>query len=130
MLALLCEESFDTDEIKAAIAEGKEALIKCLRSNNMYPPAVYASRIAESVNTLFNQEDDTTAELMFDDKKLLGSVTTESLEFENQDEDVDLDLDEDSDDLDELLDGDDINIQNSSSLKIADDEAPEAEDET
>jgi hypothetical protein len=49
MLSLLCEEAYDYKTIKAAISAGSEMLISALRTNNLYPPGIYAEKIASAV---------------------------------------------------------------------------------
>ena len=44
-LSLLCEETYDYQTIKSAISAGKDTLIAALRTNNMYPPGIYAMQL-------------------------------------------------------------------------------------
>ena len=53
MLSLLCEEAYGYQTIKSAISNGKEELISALRTNNMYPPGIYAEKIADAVIKLY-----------------------------------------------------------------------------
>jgi hypothetical protein len=129
MLSLLCEEAYDYKTISSAISEGKEKLISALRTNNMYPPGIYAEKIAEAVIDLHTSKDKESVELYFDDINLLskkrgtGKVTEQ--------------LDDDSTDLDEMLEDDfDESYQDkdelkkgNSSLKIADDDFADIDDE-
>ena len=70
-LSLLCEEEYDNKIIKSAISQGKEALISELRTNNMYPPGVYAEKIAQAVIDIFGSKDSQSIELSFNDIDLL-----------------------------------------------------------
>jgi hypothetical protein len=49
ILSLLCEETYDQKLIRSAIKSGKEDLIAALRTNNLYPPGIYADKIANAV---------------------------------------------------------------------------------
>ena len=44
MLSLLCEESYNGPFIESAISAGKDALIVALRTQNLYPPGLFAAR--------------------------------------------------------------------------------------
>ena len=47
MLSLLCEEAYDCQTIKSAMLQPERiTLIVALRTNNMYPPGIYAEQIA------------------------------------------------------------------------------------
>ena len=99
MLSLLCEEEYDNKIIKSAISKGKEALISELRTNNMYPPSVYAEKIAQAVIDIFNSKDSQSIELSFNDVDLL---IKEQAPSEDTDE-----IESIADDIDELI-GDDL----------------------
>ena len=128
MLSLLCEEAYDYNTIASAISEGKEELIAVLRTNNMYPPGIYAEKIAEAVMDLNTSKDKDSAELYFDDVNLLtknretGKVV-EQLEDDSADLDdmLEDDFDESYQDKDELKKG-------NKTLKIADDDYVDIDD--
>jgi len=96
MLSLLCEEAYDYKTIKSAISAGPEALISALRTNNLYPPGIYAEKIASAVTELYKAKDQESLELFFDDINLLAQKR-EIAEVTEQ-------LEDDSADLDEMLD--------------------------
>ena len=96
MLSLLCEEAYDYKTIKSAISSGTESLISALRTNNLYPPGIYAAKIASAVAELYNSKDQETRELFFDDINLLAKHR-KIAEIAKQ-------LEDDSPDLDEILD--------------------------
>ena len=98
-LSLLCEEEYDNKIIKSAISKGKEALISELRTNNMYPPGVYAEKIAQAVIDIFGSKDSQSIELSFNDVDLLIKEQASS-------EDID-ETESIADDIDELI-GDDL----------------------
>ena len=78
-MSLLCEETYPIDIIHSAIAAGENALVQALRTNNLYPPRMYAHKIAAAIIGLCNQEHGDTAELIFDDAELL-SIERQSIE--------------------------------------------------
>ena len=128
-LSLLCEEAYDYKTIKSAVSAGKDALISTLRTNNLYPPGIYAEKIANAVIELHTSKDEESLELFFDDINLLAKKRKAS-EITEQ-------LEDDSDDLDGMLEDDfddDLSEKNGlkkidSSLKIEDDDYVDINDE-
>lgn len=130
ILSPLCEESYEIKAIKAAIAEGKEALIAALRTKNMYPPGIYAGKIAATMTELLKSKDEHSTELFFNDIELLAPEVEEN--------DIETELSAESEAIDELLE-DDYNEEEieekgaikkiNSSLKIADDESGDVDDD-
>ena len=109
MLSLLCEEAYDFKTIRSAISAGSETLIASLRTNNLYPPAIYAEKIASSVAELYKSKDQESMELFFDDLNLLGKKrdvadVTEQLDDDETDLDVMIedDYEDDFEDKDDL----------------------------
>lgn len=125
-MSLLCEEAYDNQAIEAAISKGNSALSLALRTVNMYPPNLYAQKIADSVKTLYGPENGDTIELTFDDADFLCQENPPEIEVE--------DIEDDSDDIDSLLEDDlddeDKIVHINSSLKVADDETLDIDDET
>ena len=102
-LSLLCEEAYDYATIKSAVAEGKEALISTLRTNNFYPPGIYAEKIAAALYQLHKSKAEEPVELFFDDVNLLikkRKSTETSVSGQPEDDSADLDdmLEDDYDD--------------------------------
>ncbi|QTA78203.1 Uncharacterized protein dnl_04200 [Desulfonema limicola] len=133
ILSLLCEQVYDSSLVEAAAGENRETLIALLRTQNMYPPSLYMEKIADSVIELYGPGDISSAEIFFDDSDFLVSQQEEIDALAGLDDDSD-DLDDlldDADDLDDaLVDDDDIsNIGSNSSIKIADDESLDIEDD-
>jgi len=92
MLSLLCQEEYDYKIIKSAISKGKEALISELRTNNMYPPSVYAEKMAQAVIDIFGSKGSQSVEIAFNDVDLLikEQALSEDLdETENTVDDID-----------------------------------------
>jgi hypothetical protein len=120
ILSPLCEEIYELESINSAIAGGKAVLIAALRTKNMYPPGIYAQKIADAVVQLLSSAKVQSTELFFDDVELLGQ---EEIGLEEG-------LGADSEDIDDLLQEDyDDEYENkdaitklNSSLKVADNE--------
>jgi hypothetical protein len=132
ILSLLCEETYDQKVIRAAIKSGKDDLISALRTNNLYPPGIYAKKIADAVKELYATRGKESEELFFDDLELLARVKepksrTAEEPVEKQDEELD-DLLEDGFESD--YENEDPPKKLDSSLKIADDEYGDSTDES
>jgi hypothetical protein len=131
-LSLLCEETYDYPSIKKAVSTGKDALISALRTNNMYPPGIYAEQIAEAVIDLNSTAERESVELFFDDINLIAKTRDavkvgEHLEDETEDTDLDDMLEEDFDDG--YPEKDDLD-QSDSPLQIEDDDYMDADEST
>ncbi len=130
VLSLLCEERFDDAVIRESMDSGREALIAVLRTRNLYPPKAYSERIAAAAETLYGSAENDSIELFFDDLELLSREQRPATLIEESEED--------SDEIDELLDD---NFENEyengeapikdvkDSLKIADDDPVDVEDD-
>ena len=129
ILSLLCEESYADDAIVSAIQSGTDTLVRALRTRNMYPPSTFANKIASAVIALYENGEDQSLEIMFDDKELF-----EKEEEAAESEDA---VDADSEDIDELLDDEIEDVYEDkklikdlkSSLKVADDDAIDTDEE-
>ena len=97
-LSLLCEEAYDFKIIKSAIKAGGDVLISALRTKNMYPPGLYAKKIADAVVELSKSKDKESVELLFDDIELLAKGRHHAAIVEQ--------LEDDASDLDEILEDD------------------------
>ena len=71
--SLLHTVNYDGDIIRAAVNEGKEALISELRSDDFFPIRSCAEIIAERVIEIFEDNGDLSDELFFDDQPPLVS---------------------------------------------------------
>ncbi|MDZ7582557.1 MAG: hypothetical protein U5R30_18755 [Deltaproteobacteria bacterium] len=137
ILSPLCEESYDIDALAAAVSGGRSALVAALRTKNMYPPGFYAERIADAVAELLEGRERQVAELLFDDIELLNrerEIERQQAEVAEKakinDEVVQIDellADDFEDDEDDFEGGGEIKDINS--LKVADDEYVEGEEE-
>jgi hypothetical protein len=116
LFSLVCEETYDGEEIASAVSAGKLKLIARLRTPNLYPIAEYADKIADAVLGFFKKgaKTDEPAELVFDDIKIVKkgentpvqherpaiAVIDDLLEEENLDDAGDADDAEEDDELD------------------------------
>jgi len=122
VLSLLCEETYADQVIESFIKSGKASLIKTLRTKNLYPPVIYADKIADAVIALYGSSDRESVDLIFDDIELLNGEPVPEAAAE--------DIEEDSSNLDELIEDDFSDAladgnklrKLDSSLKIADDD--------
>ncbi len=126
ILSLLCEETYDSKLIRTAINRGRDKLISTLRTNNLYPPGIYAKKIADSVKELYAAKGSESMDLFFDDLELLAADS----EPESSADDKKEAAEEQGEDMDELLEDDfeseyeekDKISKLDSSLKIASDD--------
>ena len=131
LLSQLCEETYAGDMVAEAVVQGKEALISRLRTRNMYPPSIYMDRIADQVMELYGVEGGSSAEVLFDDIELIIKDREVAAAIALDDDSADLeDLLDDDDSLDdEFGDDDGLNINANASLKIADDDSLDVDDD-
>ena len=129
MMSLLCEESYTLPSITAALQEGPQALINAIRTNNMYPPTLFAQAIAEAITGLLTEGGNQSAELFFVDKDLFNQdiVLPGEETAEESEEDVDVDelLD---DDIEDDFEDDKVLKELKSSIQVADDDTDEVDD--
>lgn len=102
MFSLIFEETYENSMIRAAMEEGKDALIAGIRTPNLYPIAEYVDKIADTIIEQFsNTPSEEPVELVFNDIKLMhkDKAAAEAEDLED-DESVEIDdlLDDDSDD--------------------------------
>ncbi|WP_373501950.1 hypothetical protein [Desulfococcus sp.] len=132
LLSLLCEETYVGDMVADAVAQGKAAVMSHLRTRNMYPPSMYMDKIADQVMDLYKTGGGASAEVVFDDIELIvpDHEPIGVIEIEEDSADLDDLLDDEEDTLDdEFGDDDDLNISTNASLKIADDESLDIDDD-
>lgn len=128
-LSLLCEEAYDFKKIKSTISDGKDALILALRTKNMYPPGIYAEKIAMAVTEIYKSKDIDSVELLFDDIELLAK-NRKAVAVSEQVEDDSTNIDELlEDDIDDSYEEKDAIKKIDSSLKIADDDFVDVDDD-
>jgi hypothetical protein len=130
IFSLLCEETFEDETVKSAIAKDKASLIKTLRTQNLFPLGIYAEKIAEAVTKMYESGDDQPVELLFNDIDLLTKKEKKPLPLD--------DIEEEAVGIDDLLDEDlpeedfdaKSDIKNLPySLKISDDDSGGIDDD-
>ncbi len=123
--SLLCEETYDNKTIESAIEKGKRLLISTLSTKNMYPPGLFADKIAESVMAIYSSESDQSVELFFDDIDLVKEVKEEPEipDVVGEEPEEVFELLEEEDSIDEDLVEKKTMGKIKSSIKIADDES-------
>ena len=132
MMSLLCEESYPHETISSAIQSGKQGVVDVIRTNNMYPPTVFAEPIAQAIIGLFAEGGNLSAELFFDDRDLFvkeaEAVAGEAEEESEEDVDVD-DLLEET--IEEEYDDEDEVIKDlKSSIQVADEDPGDLDEPT
>lgn len=105
-LSLLCEESYDQDAVKNAMAAGTDELASLLRTNNLYPPGNYMMQIVDAVLALFAPNaEQRRQDVLLDDREALELEMSESSDdLEEIKDDIAEDIDADADEFDVLLD--------------------------
>ena len=122
ILSLLCEEAYQGSVIKRALENGRPELMAALRTKNMYPPSLFAEKIAVAVEKVFRNDGPENIELAFDDKDLLRYEEAKEKEIqvlESDGDDVDDVID---DDMADTFDGNEEIKHLKQPLKIADDD--------
>lgn len=131
ILSFLCEQTYKLADIETAIEQGKDALLTALRTHNMYPPALYLEKIGEAVIPLLNSKAEEPSEDIFiDDFEFLTREPPEDQLIDEIEEEAAGDIDDLlEDDIEEDF-GDADPISNiNTSIKIADDESLDVEDD-
>ena len=130
-MSLLCEESYEKKAVKAAMSMGRDSLVSALRTKNLYPPGMYAGKIADKVVELLGAKGKASDELVFDDLEFL-SREHEPVEavksYEGEPGEIDELLEVGLDD-EKFEEGDEIKKLDTT-LKIEDDEFSDIEEES
>lgn len=129
ILSFICEERYPLGQIEQAVQGGREAVIARLRTENMYPPILYAQAIADLVMAQFGKGRGDRQELVFDDNQYISKDLQPPLdesELKEEESDIDDLLDEDLDD--EYADKK-IMTDFKSSIQIADNDSLDVDEE-
>ncbi len=76
--SLLCEQTYQADQVQKATALGKDELILLLRNQHFFPIGKYMDLIADTVTTMYASKDEQHQDLIFDDKRILQSELQEA----------------------------------------------------
>jgi hypothetical protein len=129
MMSLLCEENYDREVMAAAVQEGHQAVIDAIRTNNMYPPTIFAEPIAKAIEGLFAEDGNSSAELFFDDKEFFIKETEVIAVVPDEEIKDEVAVDELLvDDIDEDFGDDQVLTDFKSTLQVADDDSSDVED--
>ena len=126
--SLLCEQTYQSDQVKEATSLGKDELILFLRSQHFFPIGKYMEVIADTVAKMYAAKGEQHEDLIFDDKGILQS---ELLEAENN---AASEIEETSsggdpaNGIDDLLEDDSQINENDSAPKIKPEKVDEAGD--
>ncbi len=128
MFSLVCQASFRAGQLEAAMAQGIEAAIAEMRTENFFPTAHFSEKILQAAVGLVAPDGPDTVEVSCEDAEFLSRDPCEALRFEKLEDDEELDefLEDD------FSDGFDDGVK-SGGLTPAievDDDAPLDEDET
>lgn len=122
IFSLVCEETYDNNDIESAIAKGKKHLVFVLRTNNMYPVGLYADKLAESIISMYGTGYKEPIKLFFDDAISFSKKIEDGIELEDVEDKVPGDDELFEDDFD-----DHKILKNPCSIKVADDEIDDDE---
>ncbi len=125
MMSLLCEESYPQETMAAAVESGHQAVIDAIRTNNMYPPNVFAGPIASAIEGLFQEGGNLSAELFFDDKELFVKEPEEPVVEAEEEKEEEVGVDEllEEDDIKDDAEDEKVIKNLKTSIKVADDES-------
>ena len=129
MMSLLCEETYPLEAMAAAVKDGRSMVIDAIRTNNMYPPTIFAEPIASAIEGLFAEDGNSSAELFFDDKEFF--VKEIEAIADEPDEDVEEEVGVDDlleENMDDDFGDDEVITDLKSSLQVADDDASDVDD--
>ena len=128
-LSLICEETYPDDAVEAAIAGKEEALLHTVRTENFFPPNLYATGIARVILDIYTSQKNAAQELVFDDLDFIVKDMEKPKAPAETDKDASDMNDLLEEDFDEAFDEKDEIDNIKPSLKVADDEVLDIEDE-
>jgi len=104
--SLLCEQSYQADEVKKATSQGNDELVRLLRSRHFFPIGTYMNFIADTVTSMYASKGDQHEDLIFDDKEiLLGTLPEAETETVTEIEEDEIG-DDQAENIDNLLEDD------------------------
>ena len=134
IFSMTCEENYAVEVVASAIEKGKSNLISLLRTENLFPPSVFAEEIANAVIAVFSTDSSESTELMLNAADLIQKresveevgVEEEVKEVKEVEEVEEVEEEEEAGalEIDELLDvgPSDKGSVDVSSVKVADDD--------
>ena len=104
--SLLCEQTYQADEVKKATSRGNDEVIRLLRSQHFFPIGIYMNLIADTVMSMYASKGDQHEDLIFDDKEiLLGAPPEAEIEAITEIEEDEIG-DDQAENVDDLLEDD------------------------
>jgi len=119
--SLMCEVVFDFESLEENLDQDISELVDVLRTDNMFPPKIYAEKIAEAVKAMYaGNLDSNPFEIIFDDMDFVARDEYEEEVEEAEEELIDdlLDEEENFDPLDDKIV--DIDPDRKGSIKVDD----------
>ena len=114
--SLLCEQTYQADEVRDASSQGKDELILLLRNQHFFPIGLYIGLIADTVISMFASKGEQHEDLIFDDRKIILGDLPAAGKSTATGEEI---SDKPDSDIDELLE-DDSQIKKDNSTEDAD----------
>ena len=116
--SLLCEQTYQADEVKKATAQGKDELILFLRNQHFYPTGLYINLIADTVTSMYAAKGEQLEDLIFDDKDIqLGAAPEAEIEGLTEVEE-EINGDDQAENIDDLLEDDSSITKDDATAKI------------
>ena len=75
--SLICEQTYQADEVKDAFKQGKDELILLLRNPHFFPIGLHVDLIADAVIAMYASKGEQHEDLIFDDKEILQGALPE-----------------------------------------------------
>lgn len=110
IMSLMCEQTYESKDIKSAISKGKDELISLLRTTNLFPPHSWIKIIADYVIELHGNKKEYSVEVLFDDKEdaeKKAKAAEPSSELESIEEEINEVDETEPDEFDQLVEGND-----------------------
>ena len=127
--SLLCEQTYQDDQVQKASALGKNELILLLRNQHFFPIGKYMDLIADTVTTMYaSSKDEHHQDLIFDDKGILQSESQKAETDAVNDIKEAMDGNEPANGIDDLLEDDSQITEEDTTPKIKHDKVDEAGD--
>ena len=104
--SLLCEQSYQADEVKKATSRGKDELILFLRNQHFFPIGMYMDLIADTVTTMYSSKGEQHEDLIFDDKEILQGPPPEAKIETSTEIEAEESGDDQAENIDDLLEDD------------------------
>ena len=116
--SLLCEQSYQADEVKQATSRGKDELILLLRNQHFFPIGMYMDLIADTVTTMYSSKGEQHEDLIFDDKEILLGAPPKAEDKATTEIEEGVNGDNQAENIDDLLEDDSQISKNNAADKI------------